>query len=1272
MKRRLIIALAALIALPIVLVLVAIVVIVSLGDAQHQWLASRVLSKALDSPVAFRGPFSLDVSLEPTLVARDVRIGSGDVDAPSDEPIDGQLGEVDLELDLRNIFSGVLVIRELEVRSVDLSFAPAPSTETDGDNDPWTGWASPLQNELGLFIDTAVLEDVRIERRGAADVPPLVVELSQLSFDEVDASGTFFVLGDGQINGSPLQIQGDVGFLSAYWDMEKPAPVDVSITHAAFDAILKGEVAYADTGVAFDLTADANILDLQQLGRILGETDWLPGRVAAFGRLSGDPARARLSEISVGYDDDDGRALQMTGEIALADGVGRGDLEFVGHLPRAHDLVQPHVDAPLPALTAVALDASLHLDDSVWSWTIGQVLIDGVDNWSLAGSGRAILVNADGQLVTEDMSIDLVLIGAETATVARLAGQSLPPLGPVRAEAELVGNRDGLQLEDLVLDVGRSDDLKIAGQGRVDLPWISKTVDSRPPEMALNVVLRGAEAARIAGLAGRGFPEMGPVSADAVLLADGAGLRIEDLVLDVGRDDTLLVTARGSLDLPEPGDSETTPRADLTVTVGAAQVESVTRMFEIDLPMQAQGRLDLRTALRGGGGEAFRLDDLTAGLGSAPSLLYGAAGTVGGVAVREGMIRASDIDMVVTIEGPVADLAQSLDLPARDPGQIRVVARASGDDRQLRFDIQAFESSFESGFVSRLGDIADGAGFILKLGDEIAVEDLKIPVDIAGPDVSALNVWMRDRVIPNLGALAGTQVVVLKNNKLGLQNIAYTIGPPERPSLTLNGGIDDALGLEKVFLAADFSADLATMIDVFEPAHMEALGRVEGRIEISDADGTLGIETFEMASVDASDLRLNISGVLDNLRELAEADLSIEVFVPHLWIIQSLVRSDIEPDKTNIFYQKSVGITGRFVADDAAGAASFEGVGRLGEGQMDIDLAMRDLTTRPDIVGTLDLSKLDLREFGVELFRREPGQNPSQTDWLFPESELYILPLPGASLDLAITIPEVSDPVMTLRRIEARMLWSEDIFALSPARFTVAGGEGMVDLKVDFDAAEVKRNLSVRGVGMDLGNILSRLTDGPPDADGLITVDAMLETRGNTPRALASTVNGRVGFSLVDGTVARANLNMLSSDTLQWMSAAFGKSETVLDCVIASFDIDDGVADSETLLVVTNQVALRGDGKLDFKNERVDVIFEAERPDKAPPSLARPFGIKGPMAAPEVDFSVKGHLADIALLPVYVPWRMADFLVSGLVGGKKEIKASPCISALDEHHGGYR
>lgn len=1107
--RRLVKIVAFAIALPVLLAGLAVAVFFSLSDAQHRWLATRVVSALLDSPVEFRGPFSLDLARQPTLTARDIWIGMGPDGRPLGAPVEGRLGVVELRVDLGALLHGTVLLNRLVVESMDIELAPPERDETDGGTS-WRERVRAIEERPVLFFETVQLSGIRILRRGALGAPPLFLELQEVSLEETGGAGGRILLnGDIAIDGLPFKLQGEFGSLAAARDPAVPYQAKLAILHPAFEATLEGQVEAPLAARGLDLQARLEVPDVQALETMMQGWPWPAGRMSAAGAITGDIEALRLGGLIAEFSGPEGRSIEISGEIADALELRGTSLDLTARLPKAHVVLDRFLETELPALD-VSLEARLLADGQSWRADDLDFEIAAEGGWSLAGSGSAELDAKEDEVELDSLALDVALSAPDTAVFSSLAGREIESLGPVTASGTLSGEGNSLEMANLSFRIGEKEHFLLTGEGRVDLTGLGEFAD-------------------------------------------------------------------------------------------------------------------------------------------------------GGLAERLG------VDLAARIEGSgdvVARVLLGMDWP--DPGPLRTAFQVTGDGRQLRLAPRAFAYDGDSGSALRLGPTDERSGVTLVLAEEPEIRDLRLPLLVTAPGTAALGPWLDGRFMPGLGEMTGRAVLVGGGEDFGLHDIVLTEGPESQPRIKAAGRID-VKGQEQIDLTADFWADLAEIVNAYLTVPLQPLGGVKGHVELSNADGSLGIEMLEVATLKDGDARLRLSGVIDDIEHFAEADLSLEARLARLELVRRAFEPDWDGKGKNAFWQQSASFDGRLLAPHLARFASLEGSGNLGSGELLVDLRLHDLDERPVVNGAISLSRLNLSEFGVDLSNGSGDAAGTDSKWLFPDTPLDLSPLEGASLDLTIAVDEIIDPLVSMQRIDAHLVWNDTMLALQPAVFVYEGGHVNVDLATDFTEDPPAHRLTIVGDDMDLGNFLSRFGDERPLVEGKLTIDSRLGARGSSAREIASSLSGEMAFALENGRLNHANLELLAPDTFHWfLSASKGKSYSDLRCVIAHFHLAEGVAESDSLIVTAPKVHLAGKGRIDLGKEELDITLAAPRPALAPPGLSKPVRFHGSLAAPDVQTATAGHMADLGLaatgmvlMPmVFVPWYAAGFLFSQLdeVG-----EYSPCL-----------
>ncbi len=149
-----------------------------------------------------------------------------------------------------------------------------------------------------------------------------------------------------------------------------------------------------------------------------------------------------------------------------------------------------------------------------------------------------------------------------------------------------------------------------------------------------------------------------------------------------------------------------------------------------------------------------------------------------------------------------------------------------------------------------------------------------------------------------------------------------------------------------------------------------------------------------------------------------------------------------------------------------------------------------------------------------------------------------------------------------------------------------------------------------------------------------------MQAEGNTPHALAFTA-----LDLGSWLFAR--------------STQRGYSE--LNCFIVRFDIVEGVADTETLFLDTDNVQLFGDGDIDLEPESISLDMDPRAKTRRIANLTTRFSIEGTLTRPRVNVSAGGAavrtIGEIALTPVNLLGRLLPF-----VNDRGDDADNPCVS----------
>lgn len=173
--------------------------------------------------------------------------------------------------------------------------------------------------------------------------------------------------------------------------------------------------------------------------------------------------------------------------------------------------------------------------------------------------------------------------------------------------------------------------------------------------------------------------------------------------------------------------------------------------------------------------------------------------------------------------------------------------------------------------------------------------------------------------------------------------------------------------------------------------------------------------------------------------------------------------------------------------------------------------------------------------------------------------------------------------------------------------------------------------LSLSAPGFDIGTFLKEV--GATDlveVEGHIGLD--LSARGRSLAEIASNLNGKVDVATGRGRIHSSAFEWIAKDLIWALIPKGGESGVAdLTCFIGEVDFDNGIGDVSALALVTSEMRTSGSGKIDLRDETIDMQLKPRPNDPGLLSLATPVNITGPLSAPSVLPDTGALLGDIAI-----------------------------------------
>jgi uncharacterized protein involved in outer membrane biogenesis len=178
------------------------------------------------------------------------------------------------------------------------------------------------------------------------------------------------------------------------------------------------------------------------------------------------------------------------------------------------------------------------------------------------------------------------------------------------------------------------------------------------------------------------------------------------------------------------------------------------------------------------------------------------------------------------------------------------------------------------------------------------------------------------------------------------------------------------------------------------------------------------------------------------------------------------------------------------------------------------------------------------------------------------------------------------------------------------------GGTVSGNLGLNSSRSPARLATSLTVTDLDYGTVLKAFGVSE-EVDGTISMNMDLKGQGNSARSMASTLNGGTEVVAIDGVITNQVLAVVVSGLDNIMKPLLGGStNTKLNCFVSRMDIRGGVASSKDFVLDSSAFSVVGEGTIDLRDERLDLLFDTETREAALVSLAIPFRVKGTLANP--------------------------------------------------------
>jgi AsmA protein len=615
----------------------------------------------------------------------------------------------------------------------------------------------------------------------------------------------------------------------------------------------------------------------------------------------------------------------------------------------------------------------------------------------------------------------------------------------------------------------------------------------------------------------------------------------------------------------------------------------------------------------------------------------------------------------------------TLDLP-------KLQAKSSSPDSPLHLEADAsyngtaFNLIADTGSLTRLQDPVATSPWPVKLALTVGAakltadgsisqplqgKDYHLAVSLTAPDASALTPLLQGFVPPPLHDVSLTAIVENTGGKL-----------PDVSALTLHVGASD--------LTAQVPGLNLDKLDIDAPKVDQPM-KIAAAAKLGDTPFTVTAAFGPPASLmpDAKpapfpvDLTLQAAGAtasakgtIADARTMTGLNVAVTAQIPDLSALSPLAGHPLPPLKTLAFQGTLTDADGGF----RQGAALHDISLTSPDGDLSGNAAV-GLGARDSLTADLKSTRIDLDALQAAIDQMPsaaappppadtapPPQPKRHGEPLFSDQPIPFDLLRTADADVKLSIADLHTGGADYKTIDTHAVLSNGKLTVDPFAADLPGGHLSGTMTADATQTAPPIHIVLQAPGVALKTILAA-THQPSYATGNLEVYADLTGTGDTPHAIAASLDGSLGLAIAGGTIDNRLLGSLLGKVMDSLNALdlVGKGgSSNLKCFGMRMDAQNGVGAIKALALSSSLLTMTGAGTVNLGTETVAMALRPQA-RVAGTGLTIPVAVSGPIRDPAVKVNDLGAAEANAgtVAGAAIGGATGLGIVAGLLGGDK-------------------
>jgi uncharacterized protein involved in outer membrane biogenesis len=484
-----------------------------------------------------------------------------------------------------------------------------------------------------------------------------------------------------------------------------------------------------------------------------------------------------------------------------------------------------------------------------------------------------------------------------------------------------------------------------------------------------------------------------------------------------------------------------------------------------------------------------------------------------------------------------------------------------------------------------------------------------LPVELRAPNLAMLGAVVR-RPLPPLGAVLVNGRLVARDGSLALDDVVITVRGRDGTAIQFAGRVADVLALRGVEVGGDLVLSGLDWLAPSVGARSLRVGRLRGSVQVSDADGSLGIDRFRVERL-AAPLQLRVSGTVDDLYAMDGIDVAAVVRGRDLAAIGDALgaawprRGPVEVS----FHVR--GSRQELTTDDLA--VRIDGTRIRGTARASVQP-----NQRPRITVALRSPSLHLEDVGVG--PRDTAAPVAKETVLQPTARPVALPvgvLRSVDADVRLRAERVTGRGgLVIDDASAAISLRDGTLRVRDAKLLFDGGYVAATALLATDGPMPAAWIGATATGLDLQRVSAQFSDTPV-LSGVLAFEADLRSHATSIAGLLRDLQGEALLLIENGSTASTYARTFAADLTRALLAREPRAEArPIHCLVGDFAVERGVATGRTLLLDVGDLSILGRGSIDVARGALDVTLTPRFADPGRYSAPAEVKVSGSVHAP--------------------------------------------------------